>query len=483
MTVAKFVQPNFTTQSAAAYKAAIDAAISVLQSIGGDFAPHAADSPNMQVVIDAGRIFKPGGEMVSVAQQITGSLIAPVTNPRIDRLVVDSENGIYSVLTGTAAASPTAPSIPNGKLPVAQISMTVGQTTIANSIITDERTTYGPLAKLMRMPVEAVSSTTGGFVREILLVDRGILFDCDCSNGPITILLPDTAQAGNGFMIGVVKTDATANEIIFVPSTTGEVFSDGSATKSVAAQNGTMIVTTDGLGQWYSAFDSSRTYENVTLSGATIFQSSAPSLTLIETDASVDNKRWQIYANAEALEIIAHNDAVTAAGAILKVERTGVVIDSVTLGGIFIPTSGQIKFPATQNASADANTLDDYEEGSWTPGLSAGTSGTITLAGTSVARYTKIGNSVNVRGNLVVSAISAPVGTLSVTGGPFSSQFDVGVAISPDFFSGLTNESIIAETQSSSIYIWTFLTGAKGNAADNVQVNTTINFNATFNIA
>src|SRR4051794_8182039 len=28
---------------------------------------------------------------------------------------------------------------------------------------------------------------------------------------------------------------------------------------------------------------------------------------------------------------------------------------------------GQIKFPGTQNPSADANTLDDYEEQAWTP--------------------------------------------------------------------------------------------------------------------
>lgn len=266
MTVATFEQPNYLTQSAAAYKAAIDAAIAVLQSIGGDFAPHASTAANMQVVIDAGRIFKPGGTMVSVSQQTTGALIAPVSNPRIDRIVVDSEDGIYSVITGTESASPTAPAIPNGKLPVCQIAMTVAMTTIANSIITDERTTYSPLARLIRMPVEQVISATGGFVREILLSDRGILFDCDCSNGPVTILLPDTASAGNGFVIGVIKSDSTVNEIVLTPSTTGEAFPDGT-TKTIGSQNGAGIVTTDGLGQWYLAFDSSRTYNNVTLTG------------------------------------------------------------------------------------------------------------------------------------------------------------------------------------------------------------------------
>jgi len=39
----------------------------------------------------------------------------------------------------------------------------------------------------------------------------------------------------------------------------------------------------------------------------------------------------------------------------------------VRLGGKIDLVSGQIKFPATASASADANTLDDYEEGTFTP--------------------------------------------------------------------------------------------------------------------
>lgn len=345
MTVATFTQPNYLTQSASAYKAALDAAIAVLQTIGGDFAPHAQSSPNMQVVIDAGRIFKPGGTMVSVTQQITGALIAPVSNPRIDRIVVDSENGVYSVLTGAEAATPTAPTIPNGKLPVCQINMTVGMTTIANSIITDERTTYSPLARLMRMPVEQVQSATTGFTREILLTDRGILFDCDCSNGPINIILPDSAQAGNGFMIGVMKSDAVANSITLTPGITGETFNDGSATKQISAQNGVVIITTDGLGQWYLAFDSSRTYDNVTLTGTTtltgteIIQSAAPSLVFNETGVTANNGRWDFVVDGEAWRLRATNDAGSSATNIIMIERTGNTIDSITLGGPLVSSS------------------------------------------------------------------------------------------------------------------------------------------------
>ena len=54
---------------------------------------------------------------------------------------------------------------------------------------------------------------------------------------------------------------------------------------------------------------------------------------------------------------------------------------------------GQIKFPATQNASADANVLDDYEEGDFTPGLSFATVGNLSVTfSTQIGTYTKIGN-------------------------------------------------------------------------------------------
>lgn len=52
-------------------------------------------------------------------------------------------------------------------------------------------------------------------------------------------------------------------------------------------------------------------------------------------------------------------------------------------------TAGQIIFPATQNASAGANTLDDYEEGNWTP-----TGNGITITNNSQAKYVKIGKVV-----------------------------------------------------------------------------------------
>jgi hypothetical protein len=61
------------------------------------------------------------------------------------------------------------------------------------------------------------------------------------------------------------------------------------------------------------------------------------------------------------------------------------------------PTLNGITFPATQVPSADANTLDDYEEGTWTPVIAdastGGNTGTFTNAGST---YTKIGNTVTI---------------------------------------------------------------------------------------
>jgi hypothetical protein len=78
-----------------------------------------------------------------------------------------------------------------------------------------------------------------------------------------------------------------------------------------------------------------------------------------------------------------------------------------------------ISFPASQVASADANTLDDYEEGTWTPTLQTdgNTSFTVTNA---LGKYTKIGNLVSFAMYLSWSAQSGSYGSVTITGYPFS---------------------------------------------------------------
>jgi len=69
------------------------------------------------------------------------------------------------------------------------------------------------------------------------------------------------------------------------------------------------------------------------------------------------------------------------------------VIENASFGNSGIVTANGIKFPATQVASADANTLDDYEEGTWTPIDASGAS--LSFSNTSGnCLYTKVGKVV-----------------------------------------------------------------------------------------
>jgi hypothetical protein len=77
-----------------------------------------------------------------------------------------------------------------------------------------------------------------------------------------------------------------------------------------------------------------------------------------------------------------------------------------------------IQFPATQSASADANTLDDYEEGTWTPTVQGTSTAGAATYGTRIGKYTKIGNTVNIMCSLSWTAHTGSGDTV-VGGLPF----------------------------------------------------------------
>ena len=86
-------------------------------------------------------------------------------------------------------------------------------------------------------------------------------------------------------------------------------------------------------------------------------------------------------------------------------------------GGILQLTSG-ITFPATAVAASDVNTLDDYEEGTFTPSVVYSTTNTPTHSN-QIGRYTKIGRIVQVQIYLNWNE-SGSVGNLSFAGLPFA---------------------------------------------------------------
>jgi hypothetical protein len=108
-----------------------------------------------------------------------------------------------------------------------------------------------------------------------------------------------------------------------------------------------------------------------------------------------------------------------------------------------------ITFPASQSASSDANTLDDYEEGTWTPTQG----GNLTIVGTfsSSGTYTKIGRFVVARGVVIGSTSAAFTGgspAILCAGLPFTSAgAALGNAVDNNF-----NQGIVCTPSGTSVY-------------------------------
>jgi hypothetical protein len=80
-----------------------------------------------------------------------------------------------------------------------------------------------------------------------------------------------------------------------------------------------------------------------------------------------------------------------------------------------------VKFPATQVPSADVNTLDDYEEGTFVPELKFGGNNVGMTYFDKIGNYTKIGRQVTVNIYIAITSLGSSTGTAAVTNLPFIS--------------------------------------------------------------
>ena len=144
----------------------------------------------------------------------------------------------------------------------------------------------------------------------------------------------------------------------------------------------------------------------------------------------------------------------------------GTLVGSVGLGttlalqGATSQSGTGITFPATQSASSNANTLDDYEEGTWTPVLTGdggGSGQTYTERG---GAYTKVGNVVTVSFQIHLSNKGTITGNTIINNLPFTvsnvSGNIFGGALA--LWSGLaTNQNLVggyANNGSTNFYFW-----------------------------
>jgi hypothetical protein len=142
---------------------------------------------------------------------------------------------------------------------------------------------------------------------------------------------------------------------------------------------------------------------------------------------------------------------------------------SATANGGDLQVSSGITFPATQVAKSDANTLDDYEEGTWTPTITGGTTAGTTTYVSQSGRYTKIGRQVTLQFNVEYSATTG-TGSLLIGGVPFNSGILSTGSIITNFYNwtGGTYLSLVFPASSSTINIY----GGSDDGAWTVQTIT-----------
>jgi hypothetical protein len=108
-------------------------------------------------------------------------------------------------------------------------------------------------------------------------------------------------------------------------------------------------------------------------------------------------------------------------------------LNTISVGNATPSTSGAgITFPATQSASTDANTLDDYEEGTWTPVIGGDGGATGQTYTVQKGIYTKIGRNVTISGYITLTnkGTFSGITYTCITGLPFTGlAYDYAVNI------------------------------------------------------
>ena len=153
--------------------------------------------------------------------------------------------------------------------------------------------------------------------------------------------------------------------------------------------------------------DGSSNRGRIMLKGAT--GGNYPEININDTMNS-GGKNYQVYSTGGQLKVVNSTDSAVS-----------FVANGAGIGlGDNAPVDGKgIRFPATQSASSDANTLDDYEEGTWTP--TAGSSLTVVGTFSSNGKYTKVGRLVTVSGQISATiSLTLTANQVVVDGLPFN---------------------------------------------------------------
>ena len=206
---------------------------------------------------------------------------------------------------------------------------------------------------------------------------------------------PGTAftVSGNTITFDGAPASGTNNIYVYYTSPITQVIQPGQGTVAATQIEGN-----------YALWNKSGSDINYTAGNVLVNTAAASNITGGSSSGGGFNSSGQLITSRATTSSSVHHTFYNSNGAVGTIQTSGSATNyyttsSDTTGAVLI-NSG-VQFPATQVASANANTLDDYEEGNWTPVLGGFSSVTYTSR---VGSYIKIGRMVYVFWDFEISS-------------------------------------------------------------------------------
>ena len=296
----------------------------------------------------------------------------------------------------------------------------------------------------------------------------------------------NTTQIDAMLDTGLGSIDGLSDVVINNPQTGDLLRYDGNFWFNVQLTSDQVIEGTTNLySQWSDVagvlnFDGDISAETLTL------EATDPSITLQDTSGT--DTFSTIRQTSNALFIDTRQD--TNAGAtifrqwngteeqeVMRIDAGGKVGIGVTSPGVPLDVEGNVRAAGImfESVSSSVNTLDDYEEGLWTPTYDGASANPTCTYDQRQGSYVKVGRLVTISGRLRTDSVSGGSGSLRVSGLPFTvsaSSADRGyVGISAS--SSWTGETPVAGLFGNNSVNFQLYANGSSNTANRTSVNVT----------